>query len=207
MIHCGASYYPFFPAYTGNACTPESRRHKNKGRLRASPKSKFRVPSEPFLYPSNIQVPSQVRTSKKMGHRSSRSTLPSNYIHLWDYNRGIDVSTIKGNIWSIQDKHWQLGIFSSTRKTSPSDSEPLTLENDWSFNQSPLAILVNEFLIRVMQYFLEHSMGLVQPISWIRMYYIRFMSLFFAHSTLVAVQYRPWFCWARSLSIYESHMA
>ena len=33
-----------------------------------------------------------------MGHRSSRSTLPSNYIHLRDDNRSIDVSTIKGNI-------------------------------------------------------------------------------------------------------------
>ena len=32
-----------------------------------------------------------------MGHRS-RSTLPSNYIHLWDDNRNIDVSTIKGNV-------------------------------------------------------------------------------------------------------------
>ena len=109
-------------------------------------------------------------------------------------------------IWSVQDKHWQLGIFSSTRKTSPSDSEPLLviLENDWSFNQTPLAILVNEFLIRVMQYFLERSMGLVQPILWISMYYIRFMNLFFAHSTLVAVQSRLWFCCqlARSLSIY-----
>ena len=35
-----------------------------------------------------------------MGHRSSRSTLPSNYTHLLDEhdNRNIDVSTIKGNI-------------------------------------------------------------------------------------------------------------
>jgi acyl-coenzyme A thioesterase 13 len=32
-----------------------------------------------------------------MGH-CSRSTLPSNYIHLWDDNRNIDVSNIKGNI-------------------------------------------------------------------------------------------------------------
>ena len=39
-----------------------------------------------------------------MGHRS-RSTPPSNYIHLWDYNRNIDVSTIKGNI-SDDLKRW-----------------------------------------------------------------------------------------------------
>ena len=33
-----------------------------------------------------------------MGH-CSRSTLPSpNYMHLWDVNRDIDVSTIKGNV-------------------------------------------------------------------------------------------------------------
>ena len=32
-----------------------------------------------------------------MGHRS-RSTLPSNYIHPWDDNKNIDVSTIKGNV-------------------------------------------------------------------------------------------------------------
>ena len=32
-----------------------------------------------------------------MDHRS-RSTLPSNYIHLWNNNEDIDVSTIKGNI-------------------------------------------------------------------------------------------------------------
>ena len=32
-----------------------------------------------------------------MDHRS-RSTLPSDYIHLLDNNRNIDVSTIKGNI-------------------------------------------------------------------------------------------------------------
>ena len=42
-----------------------------------------------------------------MGHRSSsRSTLPFNYIHLWDDdNKNIDVSTIKGNI-SDDLKRW-----------------------------------------------------------------------------------------------------
>ena len=102
MIHCAVLLLSFLPAYTGNACTPESRMHKIiQQNLWASPESKllqFRVPSEPFLYPYNTQIPSQVRTSKKMGHRSSRSTLPSNYIHLQDDNRSIDVSTIKGNI-------------------------------------------------------------------------------------------------------------
>ena len=32
-----------------------------------------------------------------MGH-CSRSTLPSNNIHLWDVYRNIDVSTIRGNV-------------------------------------------------------------------------------------------------------------
>ena len=47
-----------------------------------------------------FRISNQVRTSshKKMGH-CSRSTLPSsNYMHLWDVNRDIDVSTIKGNV-------------------------------------------------------------------------------------------------------------
>ena len=52
----------------------------------ASPESKSAFLSFPTLF-----------SKRKMDHLS-RSTLPSDYIHLLDNNRSIDVSTIKGNI-------------------------------------------------------------------------------------------------------------
>ena len=162
MIHCGVSHYPFFPAYTGTLAHLKAASIKtyNKGRLWASPESillQFRVSSEPFLYPSNsnIHIPSQVLKKWAIAPQD-QPYHPTTFIFetITEISMFLLSKATPPMIWSVQDKHWQLGIFSSARKTSPIGKRLKFQPNSTG----------HEFLIRVMQYFLEHSMGLVQPI-------------------------------------------
>ena len=91
-----------------------------------------------------------------MGHRSSRLTLPSNYIHLRDNNRGIGVSTIKGNISDDLERSGQAlaawDFFVSTEdKTFGLGAANIGKRLKFQPNST------------------SHT---VQPISWIGMYYI-----------------------------------